>query len=338
MAVAMKIAEGLWQLDVPLEGNPLKNLNSYLFLGERNLLVDTGFRSESCRTALESQLRELHVDMDRTDIFLTHQHSDHAGLAVDLHRPGCRILVSEIDGKALEQNGTPEAWRLQYDSYIRNGFTMEEMRTLWETNPAKALAAPPYNGYEFVADGQCLHYGGRTLRAILTPGHTPGHMCLYDADNRVLLSGDHVLFHITPNITRWRGMEGDALGVYLESLEKVKNLPVDTLLPSHRQILGDLHSRVEELERHHRQRLENTYRAVEENPGSNAYEIAGKMSWSIRCRDWEDFPLNQKYFAVGEAMSHLDYLSRRGYVTVTEERGKEVYYTAKPFCTAEEGE
>ena len=88
--------------------------NSYLFLGERNLLVDTGFRTEDCRTAMETQLRELHVDMDRTDIFLTHQHSDHAGLAVDLLHPGCRILVGEVDGTALTANRTAEACRAQF--------------------------------------------------------------------------------------------------------------------------------------------------------------------------------------------------------------------------------
>ena len=72
---------GLWRLDVPLEGNPLKNLNSYLILGERSLLIDTGFRWPSCREALERQLDEVGVDRNTLDIFLTHLHSDHAGLA-----------------------------------------------------------------------------------------------------------------------------------------------------------------------------------------------------------------------------------------------------------------
>ena len=49
------IAEGLWRLDIPLEGNPLKNLNSYLIRGERGLLIDTGFRWASCRLAMERQ-------------------------------------------------------------------------------------------------------------------------------------------------------------------------------------------------------------------------------------------------------------------------------------------
>lgn len=72
---------------MPLPGNPLKNLNAYLIQGPRNLLVDTGFRQEECRTALTAGLAELGVDMASTDIFLTHLHSDHAGLASRIALP-----------------------------------------------------------------------------------------------------------------------------------------------------------------------------------------------------------------------------------------------------------
>lgn len=53
---------------------------------------------------------------------------------------------------------------------------------------------------------------------------------------------------------------------------------------------------------------------VRREPGLSAYAIAGRMRWSIRCRDWGDFPVTQKFFAVGEALAHLDYLEVRGLV------------------------
>ena len=68
--MAERLAEDLWRLDIPLVGNPLKNLNSYLLTGERSLLIDTGFRQQSCREAMERQLAETHVDRDRTGHFL----------------------------------------------------------------------------------------------------------------------------------------------------------------------------------------------------------------------------------------------------------------------------
>ena len=89
---------------------------------------------------------------------------------------------------------------------------------------------------------------------------------------------------------------------------------------------GSLRRRTEELKRHHAQRLSDALDAVRRTPGLNAYEIAGRMRWSIRCRSWEDFPLTQKFFAVGEAMAHLDYLEVRGRVCRREIRGKRVYF------------
>ena len=98
------------------------------------------------------------------------------------------------------------------------------------------------------------------------------------------------------------------------------------LYPAHRAETGDLRTRTAELKAHHARRLEDTLRIVGETPGLTAYEIAGRMRWSIRCRSWEDFPLTQKSFAVGEAMAHLDYLEVRGRVCRREIRGKRVYF------------
>ena len=67
--MAEQIVRDLWRLEIPLEGNPLKRLNSYLLIGERNLLIDTGFRTSSCMVAMQEQLKELSVDLNKTDIF-----------------------------------------------------------------------------------------------------------------------------------------------------------------------------------------------------------------------------------------------------------------------------
>ena len=83
--MAERIADGIYRLYIPLPNNPLKNLNSYLILGEdRNLLIDTGFQIPPCLEAMNAELQELSVDMNKTDIFLTHMHADHSGLASTL--------------------------------------------------------------------------------------------------------------------------------------------------------------------------------------------------------------------------------------------------------------
>lgn len=318
--MAEQCGENLWRLEIPLVGNPLKTLNSYLIIGERNLLVDTGFRQAPCREAMERQLEELGVDRDRTDIFLTHLHSDHTGLAPELVRPGCRVYIGAVDGRRLVDSSRDDSWQSVYREYVQNGFSAADMETLWNSNPAKVSAPPPWDGYTFLEDGDSLRYGGYTLRCLLTPGHTPGHMCLYDGERKVFFSGDHVLFHITPNICRWSGV-ADSLGDYLQSLDRVRDLPVERLLPAHRAETGALRPRVEELKAHHARRLEEALRVVRQTPGLTAWQIAGHMAWSIRCRGWEDFPLTQKFFAVGEALAHLDYLEVRGRVRRRENNG-----------------
>lgn len=323
--MAERVTQNLWRLDIPLEGNPLKNLNSYLIVGEWSLLIDTGFRWESCRAAMERQLAEIGVDRDRMDIFLTHLHSDHTGLAPTLIRPGCRIYIGRIDGPGVEDAMDDAAWQALYTAYVQDGFTWEEIDHLWDKNPAQGAAPEVWDQYQDLEDGDVLSYGGHDLRCVLTPGHTPGHMCLYEAESKWLFSGDHVLFHISPNICRWSSMP-DALGSYLESLQKVRDLPVELLLPAHRQETGDLTARVDELTAHHLRRIENAWQTVREEPGLTAYEIAGRMRWKIRSRSWEDFPLTQKFFAVGEALAHLDYLEVRGRIAHREEQGKNRYY------------
>ena len=173
--MAERLAEDLWRLDIPLVGNPLKNLNSYLLTGERSLLIDTGFRQQSCREAMERQLAETHVDRDRLDIFCTHLHSDHTGLAPELIRPGCRIYIGEIDSPGVKNASDPSCWKRLYGEYVRDGFTQAEMEALWGDNPAQTAAPPWREGlYTELQDGAALHYGGRMLRCVLTPGHTPG--------------------------------------------------------------------------------------------------------------------------------------------------------------------
>jgi len=323
--MAKHIVENLWQLEIPLEGNPLKTLNSYLILGERSLLIDTGFRWESCRAAIERELAEVGVDRDRMDIFATHLHSDHVGLAAELIHPGCRILIGEIDGPGVEDYIEDDVWTELYAAYVQDGFSWEEIDHLWDENPAQEAAPTVWEQYEYVKDGEILSYGGYDLRCILTPGHTPGHICLYEENKRWLFCGDHVLFHISPNICRWTDVP-DSLGDYLESLQKVRSLSVDLLLPAHREETGELAARVDELTAHHLRRIEDAWQTVREEPGLTGYEIAGRMRWKIRSRSWEDFPLQQKFFAVGEALAHLDYLEVRNRVERRLENGKYRYY------------
>ena len=161
--------------------------------------------------------------------------------------------------------------------------------------------------------GEILHVGEVSIQVIHTPGHTPGHMVLYLPREQLLFSGDHILFDITPNIGVWMGVP-DALADYLASLEKIRSLPIRQTFPAHRGQKGDVYQRIDALLEHHQHRLEEIAGAVRDYSGSTAYELAGHISWSARGLGWEQFPPNQKWFAVSETLAHLYYMERRGQV------------------------
>lgn len=326
--MAEQLAENLYYLDIPLVGSPLKNLNSYLILGERSLLIDTGFRQESCRVALERELDELGVNRDTMDIFITHLHSDHSGLAPDLIRPGCAMYMGQIDLAFMRKHATSEGWKALAELDRKEGFSQEEVAYFWGEDTAESGEPRSYDGFEGVVDGQVLTYGGLALQCVETPGHTPGHMCLYDAQNKRLFTGDHVLFHITPNICRWAGVE-DSLGQYLHGLAKVSLLDVEEMHTGHRHDRGTFQERIAQLQAHHQDRLADTLQAVEAYPGRCAYDLAGKLRWSIRAKNWAEFPVAQKFFAVGETLAHLDYLACRGQVHSTWNGTHHVWHVGK---------
>lgn len=314
-----QVAERIFRITVPLPDNPLKELNSYFIAGScGNLLIDTGFRLAQCRQALLAGLRELGADLSRTDVFLTHLHSDHSGLAPEIAGPGRYIYVSREDLAWLNQpKQSGPAWESTLRTLKRQGVPEDVVRKMFRSNPAVAYAPDvKEEQYIGVKNGQKLRVGDYEFRCILTPGHTPGHMCLWEERHKIMFTGDHVLFDITPNITSWQGVE-DSLGDYIQSLKQISAYDVKLALPGHRGS-GDCQQRIVELLRHHQKRLEECQRAVEDAPGRTAYELAGRLTWKIHASSWEAFPATQKFFAVGECQAHLDHLVCSGCVRRTE--------------------
>lgn len=318
--------ERIYRIPVVLPNNPLRELNCYLIRGtERNLLIDTGFRQAACQDALLAGLDELGVSMEETDILLTHLHSDHTGLVADVAAPESRVFLSEQDRNWLTRDSRFRLEALENQRFAMAGIPEEMLFVASETHPGRRFApCPDFDRYESITTGDVIEVGGYRLEVICTPGHTPSHLCLWMAEQRTMFTGDHVLFDITPNITFWPNLE-NSLGSYLSSLRMVRNYPVERALPAHRAV-GDFHARVEELLRHHEYRLGECLAVVGEEPGLLPFDIAGRMTWRIRAKNWEEFPVSQKWFAVGECLSHLDLLEREGKVRGEMKDGLVRYY------------
>lgn len=298
----------VYRIFVPLPQNPLKSLNSYVVrTGERDLVIDTGFNRPECLEAMEEGLKELGVDRDKMVMFFTHLHSDHCGLVNKLSNENTEIYMGKVDYEYLSRNLEGDNWDDIDERFAQEGFPQDASDRLDKTNQARVFAPDRLFKANLLEDGDKFKVGDVEFTAIFTPGHTPGHMCLYIADKKILFSGDHILFDITPNITAWLRVE-NSLKNYMESLQKIKKFDVEVTFPGHREKADSLYERVEAITEHHFARLEDTRKVVEENPNLTAYEIASKMKWNMRGRPWSEFPDNQKWFATGETMSHLDYL------------------------------
>lgn len=324
----IEIVPNIYKFDVVLPENPLKNLNCYVVKGnERNLIIDTGFNREECYDALINGIKELKLDMEITDIFVTHLHGDHSGLVPRIAAKNSRIYMNPADKSILDNliMQSSDYWDKYENIFKSEGFSEEEIIMSRLTNPARKFV--PSSIFEIipVGDGTLLNYGGYEFTAIETPGHTPGHTCLYSSKEKIMFCGDHLIFGITPNITMWMGVE-NSLGDYIKSLDKVKKYEVKLALSGHREMTGDFQERIEELKQHHKNRLSELYSIISENPGIDGYNIASKMKWSIRAKSWEDFPIPQKWFAVGETISHLDYLIEEGKIHRVVKEGKNTYY------------
>jgi glyoxylase-like metal-dependent hydrolase (beta-lactamase superfamily II) len=315
---------------VSLPGNPLKSLNSYALIGaDRNLLIDTGFNLPESLEDLRAGVEELGLDMGRTDIFLTHFHADHCGLVPKIASADSVIYMSAADRDLFDDvmNNMEDSWVRVGRRLLNEGYPKDELERTQTANPARKYLPEVTFPSVPIEDGTRLSYGDFHLECVWTPGHTPGHVCLYDKAKGVFFSGDHVLFDITPNITAWVTLP-NSLQHYLNSLLKIRNYPARVTLTGHRENDGVLSERVDQLVAHHKNRLADVEGILENQPGLNGYEVASCMKWDIRAKNWADFPPGQRWFAVGEALSHLNYLIGQGKVIKTVKNGIHTYSLA----------
>ncbi len=303
-----EILPHVYQIEIPLPKNPLRVLNSYFLRGgERNLLIDTGFNLQDCWVVMEDALRQLEAPLDTTDLFLTHAHSDHAGLVEYLATPNNRVLMGEQDILILEMGLrdrkflAASALHLHQSGLLAAGapFTPgEEAVVKYASNKAVSLTR--------LREGDRVKVGRYDFRCVETSGHTPGHMCLYEPSNKILVAGDHILGSITPNIGLWV-LNRDALGEYLRSLDKTAELEVELVLPGHRDLFQDMRGRIAQIKEHHARRIQNVLDIVGREP-LTAAQVAAEMEWDLTYKTWDEFPFNQKMHAAAEAMAHLYHL------------------------------
>lgn len=321
-----EIMHDFYRIQIPLPLLELQSVNCYAIKGpERHLIIDTGMDSKSCRQAMEASLKKLEIDLERSDFFITHCHIDHFGLVASLVGQGSIIYINRREADIIQRVGSGDIVSDWMTFIEASGFPENKIENIFPQEGSRPYG--PKNAFPFiyVEDGDSLSMGDYHFKCVETPGHTNGHMCLYEPQSKVFMAGDHLLSEITPGIHGF--IHKNPLKDYLSSLDKVAALDVRLVLPGHRSVFANCKERIRELKAHHEERTCEVISILQEIP-KDAYDVASQMTWDVHYDSWREFPIQQKFFATGEAFAHLRFLEEDGLIT-GQIKGKRIVYSSK---------
>jgi glyoxylase-like metal-dependent hydrolase (beta-lactamase superfamily II) len=311
-----------------MEESTLSHVNIYLVRGNDScLLVDTGWNTDASFATLHNYLVKNDLSFgDITQILTTHVHPDHYGMAGKLKQlTGASIAMHHIEKDFIKSRYVSMEQLLQETDLmlVANGVPEREMIGMRDATVGLEDYVVATSPDTLLRDGDTVTTGEFTFRVIWTPGHSSGHICLYEPEKKVLLSGDHILPKITPNVSLNPQSIENPLGRYVKSLEEIKKLDIELTLPGHDQPFTSTAARIDEIIRHHVYRNAEILVAIEEKPRT-AYYIAHEITWSDNS-GWGDLPPFHQRMAIFETLAHLEMMAAESRVDKLP-RGGIIYY------------
>lgn len=314
-AKLQKVAPGIFWLRMPLPFD-LDHINLYLLEDNQNgqegyALIDTGIGTHKTEELWDTLLYTLGKPI--TKVIVTHMHPDHIGMAghlVEKFRLPMYMSQAEYFTARAIFAGPCGASDWQDDEYlVRCGMSEDYVQNAKnnrkESKGIRQVVRPiPLQFYRLQA-GEHIRIGAHEWQVYIGRGHSPEHVCLFNKDTNILISGDHVLPGISPNIGVY-STEPDAnsLKMYLDTLPQFTQLPEDTLvLPSHKQPFYGLHTRVNDLISHHHAHLDSLRVFCEQG------KTIEQCLPVLFKRKLNSHSMN---FAIAEAFAHLNYLYFEG--------------------------
>jgi len=314
------VLPGVQWLRMPLPFR-LDHINLWLLAdGEGWTAVDCGYSTHPAREVWDRILAPGDGRRPVTRLMVTHCHPDHVGLAAWLaERCSVTPWMTEPEyllARAVHQRAAGTGLAQMRELFLRHG--LDPARCVAVNSPDEYYRrGVPQVPHAFcrLSDGDSIEIRGNAWRVIVGHGHSPAHASLYCERLGALISGDMVLPRITTNVSVWpMEPEADPLGQYLRSLERLAALPEGTIvLPSHGLPFRGLQDRITALRVHHAQRLERALEVCRQP------RTAAQLLPELFGRDYHD---EQLFFAMGEAIAHLNHLMHAGELTrATDEAG-----------------
>ena len=321
-------AEGAWQvapeifrIPLPLPMDGLRAINVYVVRHDDGLtLIDGGWHIDVARTLLEKSLGQIGAGFGDIRRFLvTHVHRDHFTMATVLGQElGIDVALGLGEKPALDLlNST--LTENPFHAVLRTagaGAIAEEWQRLddGEEGDPRLWKHPT----SWLDGDHEITVGSRTIDAVHTPGHTPGHFVFAERAAGLLFAGDHVLPTITPSIGFTVPPTALPLGDFMASLTKVRSLPDLTILPAHGPVAPSSHERVDQLLGHHEDRLTDSLAAVSHDGTTTAFDVARQLGWTRHLHAFDTLDWFSRGMAAMETKAHLDLLVARGVLTATD--------------------
>ncbi len=283
------------KVEVPIEIRALKTANVYHITGDYNYIVDTGMSENGYKQIASA------IDLSRVDMcILTHLHIDHIGGALYLEKYNkIPVYISENDYNTIKY--MVDNQQEYYSSYrylmISNGVPDELYRNITGGNPVMKFM-------DYYASLNLNIIGKMAMEdteIIDVPGHSPGSVAIYLKDIHAMITGDHVLKNISPNISVYKN-NVDYLGMYIDSLKKIKNYDTEIAYPGHRDNFTNFTDRINQILQHHENRMDKISAGL--STWKNAFDIASSIEWS-RGRKLGDMNYMETNFAILETIAHL---------------------------------
>ncbi|NLA42181.1 MAG: MBL fold metallo-hydrolase [Smithella sp.] len=305
-----EISENFYRITLPMPFR-LRHVHAYALVEDgQAALFDAGMLMPGAGQKLEADLAGIGLSVaDISDIYLTHTHTDHCGLAGWIQeKSSARLHLSDEARQMYDhfQQGEDLIARARL-FYARRGLPVRDVEAIVEEIEDLRGRIPRFDVATPLRDRETRRFGSRAFEVIFTPGHAAGHVCFFFRDEGLLLAGDHILPYIAPSLSPTIGDEVfQPLASYLESLAAVEKLPVSTVYPGHGNSFNGVHERIHEIRDHHALKKDMLLKRI----GARPQTTFGICEETIRAvaDDWE------KFMALNETYVYLQQLKQEGVI------------------------